>query len=482
LSAPEIRDAGGTFRIRLRTIAARLETAGCPKPTCRDVRLSPGPFLSRLALLQRWKTRAVFWCGAVVVGLVAVGFAQACTWAIHIHARFIARWPLAAPLVTPLGLVLVVWITRRFAPGCRGSGIPQAIAALESPDAASRSRLLSLRIAAGKVALTLLGLLAGASVGREGPTVHIGASIMDALGRFARFPYDYVRRSLVLAGSAAGLAAAFNTPIAGIVFAVEEMARSLEERTTGTLLTAVILAGMVSIGLLGDYTYFGMANAQLPTLASWLAVPLCGLCGGLAGGLFSRVLIDASRRLTPLAGQRPLALTLALGLLIAALGMLGHGSTYGTGYEQARGLLTGQSDPGLLFPLLKWLATLASYLTGMPGGIFSPSLATGAGMGADLAALVPQTPLATMVVLGMAGYFTGVTQSPLTAAVIVMEMVDDHALILPMLATAFLALGVSRLLCKTPIYRALAASFMPQAAQAKPNVVTGEPPSGEASR
>lgn len=427
--------------------------------------------MSRLAFLNHWKTRTVFWCGAIAVGLVAVGFAYACTWAIDEHARLIARWPYLAPLITPLGLVAVVWATREISPGSRGSGIPQAIAALDQADPGARSRLLSLRIAAMKIALTVLGLLSGASVGREGPTVHVGASIMDALGRIAHFPYDYVRRSLVLAGSAAGLAAAFNTPIAGIVFAIEEMSRSLEERTTGILLTAVILAGMVSLGLLGDYTYFGVAKAQLPSAASWLAVPVCGLVGGLAGGGFSRVLIDASRRIAPLAAQRPFALAFILGAVIAVFGVVSHGVTYGTGYEQARGLLTGTSDPGFFFPVLKWLATLASYLTGMPGGIFSPSLATGGGLGADLAPLVPQAPLATMVVLGMAGYFTGVTQSPLTGAVIVMEMVDDHALILPMLATSFLALGVSRLICKTPIYRALAASFMPPAPAApKPAV------------
>ena len=415
--------------------------------------------LSRLALLRRWHTRAVFWLGAVAVGLVAVGFAQACSWAIDEHARFIARWPLAAPVITPLGLVLVVWVTRRLAPGSRGSGIPQAIAALGVPDAVSRSQLLSIRIAAAKIALTVLGLLAGASVGREGPTVHVGASIMETLGGYARFPYDYLRRSLVLAGSAAGLSAAFNTPIAGVVFAVEEMARSFEERTTGTLLTAVIVAGVVSTGLLGNYAYFGTADARLPSAASWLGVLVCGLAGGLTGGLFSRALIGSSRRLAPLAAEHPLRLAFALGLMVALLGLLSHGTTYGTGYEQARGLLTGTSNPGMGFPVFKWLATLASYLTGMPGGIFSPSLATGGGMGADLAPLVPQAPLATMVVLGMAAYFTGVTQSPLTAAVIVMEMVDDHALILPMLATAFLALGVSRLICEVPIYRALSAAF-----------------------
>ncbi len=416
--------------------------------------------LSRSALLRQWRTRAVFWCGAIAVGLVAVAFAEGCDWAIHAHARFIARWPLAAPVITPLSFMLVIWTTRRFAPGARGSGIPQAIAALDLPEAASRSRLLSPRIALAKIALTLLALLGGASVGREGPTVHVGASIMDALGRIPRFPYAYLRRALVLAGGAAGLAAAFNTPIAGIVFAVEEMARSLEERTTGTLLTAVILAGVVSTALLGNYAYFGVANAHLPTLQAWLAVPLCGVSGGLAGGLFATALIAGGRRLAASAEQRPLSLALALGLMVALFGLLSHGATYGTGYDQARSLLTGQGDPGLLFPVYKWLATLGSYLTGMPGGIFSPSLATGAGLGADLARLVPQAPLQTMVVLGMAGYFTGVTQTPLTGAVIVMEMVDDHALVLPMLATAFLALAVSRLVCKQQIYRALALPFL----------------------
>jgi H+/Cl- antiporter ClcA len=416
--------------------------------------------LSRLDFLRRWRTRTVFWSGAILVGLVAVGFAEACDWALETHAGILRRWPWSPLLITPLGLVLVAWLTGRLSPGSRGSGIPQAIAALDVQDAERRGQLLSLRIALSKVGLTVLGLLAGASLGREGPTVHIGASIMDALGRYARFPYEYLRRSLVLAGSAAGLAAAFNTPIAGIVFAVEEMSRSLEERTTGTLLTAVVLAGVVSLGLLGDYTYFGSANAQLPDLKSWLAVPLCGICGGLAGGLFSRVLLDLGARLAPVIRKQPLQVAFLLGVAIAVLGIVSDGNSYGTGYEQARGLLTGESDPGVLFPLLKSLATLASYFTGIPGGFFSPSLATGAGIGADLAPLVPQAPAATLVVLGMASYFAGVTQSPLTAAVIVMEMVDDHAMALPMLAATFIALLCSRLLCTTPVYRALAANFL----------------------
>lgn len=433
--------------------------------------------MSRVLSLRNWRTRAVFWCGAVSVGLVAVAFAQACTWAIAQHAQWMQRWPRAGVLITPLGIALAVWATHRFAPASRGSGIPQAIAALGLPEGEPRRRIVSLRIAACKIGLTVFALLCGASIGREGPTVHVGASIMDSMGRFARFPYDYLRRSLLLAGSAAGLAAAFNTPIAGIVFAVEEMARSFEERTSGTLIVAVVLAGAVSIGVLGDYTYFGMANAHLDSLRAVLAVPVCGLCGGLAGGLFSQVLVRSSRALAPLAARQPLALALLLGSAVAVLGLASGGATYGTGYEQARGVIEAGNGPGAWFPLLKWLATLASYLTGIPGGIFSPSLATGAGLGADLAPLLPHIPVATLAVLGMAAYFTGVTQSPLTAAVIVMEMVDDHALIVPMLATAFLALGVSRLVCPQPVYRALAAPFLTASAPA-PSGRTGRSDAG----
>ncbi len=418
---------------------------------------------SRAAFLRRWTTRAAFWLGALAVGFVAVEFARLCDWAIGLHSRLITHSVWLTIALPPVGLAFVAWVTGRFSPGARGSGIPQVIAALEMPTGPGRMKLLSLPIALAKVVLTTVGLICGASIGREGPTVHVGASMMEAIGRLARFPHEYVRRSLVLAGGAAGLSAAFNTPIAGLVFAVEELARSFEERTTGTLLTAVVLAGIVSIGTLGNYTYFGVYSAHLPDWPSWWAVPLCGIVGGLTGGLTARGLIEGQKFFAPYLASRPLQTAVGLGLVISLLGLLSHGSTFGTGYDQARGLLhEGAHTPGVMFPFFKVAATLASYLSGIPGGIFSPTMATGAGLGADLAPLVRHAPFETMVLLGMAAYFVGVIQSPLTGALIVMEMVNDHELIVPMLATAFLALGVSRLVCRHPVYRALAVGFLPE--------------------
>jgi H+/Cl- antiporter ClcA len=416
--------------------------------------------LSGIFSVRDWKTRLIFWSGALAVGIVAAVFAITSNRAMDLHARLMACSPWWTLLVSPLVMIAVVFCTRRLFPGTQGSGIPQAIAALRSQNDGARRRLLSLRIAAGKLLLTLLGFLGGASIGREGPTVHIGASIMYSLGRFTRFPPHYVRHGLIMVGGAAGIAAAFNTPIAGIVFAIEEMARFYEERVTGLLLVAVIIAGLAALGLLGNYAYFGEITVSLSGLRFWTAVLMCGAAGGLLGGLFSRILLEGMQRLRPLMDRHWLAIAAACGFAIAVIGLLSDGSSYGTGYEQARQVLLGGAPVDWTFPFYKIGATMSSYFSGMPGGIFSPSLATGAGLGGDLSVLMPYVPASAVVLLGMVGYFTGVVQTPLTASVIVMEMVDDRSMVFPVITTALIALGVSKLVCKQPIYWALADEFL----------------------
>ncbi|MFI4967819.1 MAG: chloride channel protein, partial [Gammaproteobacteria bacterium] len=292
--------------------------------------------------VRDWKTRLVFWSGALAVGGAAAVFAEASTWMMGWHARVMNDSPYWAFLITPAALTIVVFLTRRVFPGSQGSGIPQAIAALRTDDDKLRNKVLSLRIAVGKVLMTLLGFLGGASIGREGPTIHIGASIMYSLGRFTRFPRHYVRHGLIMAGGAAGIAAAFNTPIAGIIFAIEEMARFYEERATGMILIAVIISGITALGFLGNYSYFGESSAHFDQLRDWIAVPMCGVLGGLLGGVFSRVLVAGMGHLRPLFKERGLMIAGLCGLLVAGLGLLSHGNTYGTGYDQARHVLLGE--------------------------------------------------------------------------------------------------------------------------------------------
>lgn len=414
----------------------------------------------------RWRRRLAYWGGAILVGLAAVAFAWACDAAFDLFERLRAQhraWPL---LVTPLTFVALVWVTQGRLAATRGSGIPQVKAALSTGDGAWRAGLLSLRVALAKMGLTVLAMGGGASVGREGPTVHVGASLLFVVGRRFGFTDQVNGRHLVLAGAAAGIAAAFNAPLAGVVFAIEEMAGAFEERMSGVLLTAVIVAGVTAIGLHGDYAYFGQVEAGLPLGQAWLAVLVIGLVCGFGGGLFARLILLQPLpwllRLPRLGGlsraRGELLLAAACGLAVAALTLLGGYDLHGTGYQQAHAIVQGQAgqDSGGLYALLKFAANVLSYWAGVPGGIFSPALAVGAGLGQGLAPWLPGAPLAAVALLGMAGYLAGVTQAPLTAAVIALELTANQSLVIPIMATCLLARGASTLVCRKPVYGAIA--------------------------
>jgi H+/Cl- antiporter ClcA len=434
--------------------------------------------LARLAIARRsrhvwfsrslWNRRLVFLVGSIAVGLAAVGFALAATWANVLLGRMLHRWPYAAFVLAPAGLAFCSYISDRFFRGASGSGIPQSIAALNYADEALRGRLLSLRVAVGKIFLTLVGLVSGASIGREGPTVQIGASIMYSLSRFSSFPHETMKRGLILAGGAAGVAAAFNAPLAGVVFAIEELSRSFSQRTSGIVITGVIVAGIVSLSILGNYAYFGHTSATLELADAWKAVVVCGLFGGILGGLFSRLLIAVAMEFTGPLGNlkraRPVVFAALCGLALAVIGIASENTIYGTGYAETSRILQHGSGIPQSFGILKLLATVISYASGIPGGIFSPSLAVGAGLGQNVAWLLPGTSVAAVAVVGMASYFSGAVQAPITAFVIVLEMTRDSEMALPIMAASLIAYGFSRLVCPRPVYKTLAKAFRPKPA------------------
>jgi len=433
-----------------------LDIASLSKRTAQRLRRPQTLFLSR----RLWRRRLVFWGGAIVTGLIGAGFAIAANRASHFF-DLVTGWSRWVPLVlTPAGFLVSALVCRQVFPGAQGSGIPQAIAARHIRDPVGRDRLLSMRLTAGKILLTLFGLACGASIGREGPTVQVGASIMLQAARLGGMGRE---RGLILAGSAAGVAAAFNTPLAGIVFAIEEMSRSYEHRTNGLILSTVILAGIASVALLGNYSYFGVTSASIGALSDWPAVIACGLVGGVGGACFSWLVLGCTTRLRAFITRRPMRHTMIVaviaGLIVAVLGIASHGATYGTGYEQARGALEGTPLPWIYAPM-KLLATLASTLSGIPGGIFAPSLSVGAGLGSALAPFFPGTSAGAIVVLGMAGYFAGVVQAPITAFVIIVEMTADHGMVIPLMAAAVIGFGTSRLICPQPLYHTLAEYFI----------------------
>ncbi len=419
-----------------------------------------------------WQRRSATVVGAVLIGLVALAFAAAADEAQKGFGFIIARWPLAPLVLTPATYALIVWITRRYAPEARGSGIPQIIAGAHNVASAANARLTSLRTAAFKFVLTVLALLAGGSVGREGPTVQISAAIMEAVHKAFRVP---LTAAVVIAGGAAGVSAAFNTPLAGVAFAIEELASAYEQRLALLVMAAVMISGLVSLGIAGDYLYFGAVHTLLPLKAALFICPVAGVLGGLAGGVFSRVMLwfmASSRPAVAILRRRPVLWAALAGLSIAIIGVAGSGLTWGTGYGVSRHIIEGGSEP-LWFGPAKMATTLLTALSGIPGGIFAPSLAAGAGLGQILASLFPQEPIGPVVLLGVIAYFVGVVRAPLTAVLIVSEMTDSHGLILPLFAAAIIADGVSALVCPERLYHGLAHGFRDPKPAAREDALPG---------
>jgi H+/Cl- antiporter ClcA len=422
---------------------------------------------------QIWRRYGVFWLGAITVGLVAVFYARLIDWGYDQFHAMEQRHAWLSLVVTPAIAAACVWLTRRFFRGSEGSGIPQVIAALHEGTSSLGPRTLSVKLLLGKILVSLLAILGGFTIGREGPTVQIGASLMYNLRRFYPRSNALIERQLVLAGAAAGLSAAFNTPLAGIVFAIEELTRSFEARASGVLITAIIIAGVIALGLNGNYTYFGTIEigSHFPNLLA-VAVVLTAIVTGVAGGIFGWLLLHTSRwlpaPLVQLHRERPVAFGALCGLAIAVIGVASGGTTFGSGYAEARGLLYGHEQLSMLYPFLKMASMVGSYLPGIPGGIFAPSLSIGAGFGNLLHLVFGSMQLQMLIALAMVGYLAAVTQSPITSFVIVMEMINGHALVISLMATALISSRVAPLFAP-PLYEALALRYMtPAAAHAAP--------------
>ncbi|MBS0419998.1 MAG: chloride channel protein [Proteobacteria bacterium] len=444
--------------------------------TCRSACKPVNEPSDHLKRTKRWdlgaKSRRLLlqvglpWAAALLVGLVSVLYADWSKRASDAFIGLIAGRAWLAFVITPSLTVLALFLTRRWFTGSEGSGIPQVIAALharraEEEDTLMR-RLFGLRVVAGKIGISLIGLLGGLTIGREGPTVHIGAAIMAEFRRFYPHRHPQLERRLLLAGAAAGLSAAFNTPLAGIIFAIEELARNFESRTNGTMITAVVFAGLTSLALAGNYLYFGEISVP-PNLgvAFILPVVLSGALAGLLGTAFNLALLRWKKWmpdwLIALRGRHPLVYALAVGLVIAAIGFLTHGATWGSGYDQARELLTDAHSISPTYSIAKWGAMVATYMVGIPGGLFSPSLSIGAGLAQWVHAVFPWAPMGAVIAVCMTGYLAAVTQSPITSFVIVLEMTNGGSMVIPMMATALVSSRISALFTP-PLYEALAQS------------------------
>ncbi len=410
---------------------------------------------------SHWQTRVVVLAAAAAAGLSVVAF----TWVTDraLEAFFAAQSRVAwLPLLwTPACTAAIVWVTRRHAAGAAGSGIPQVMASLDTRVSPSTVELfVSLRLAFAKFWLTAWGLLGGLSIGREGPSVQLAAGVMHYAGRWLPARSPVTEHGLLVAGGAAGIAAAFNTPLAGVMFAIEELSRKPEQRSSGLLIAAIVLAGLMGVSVYGNATYFGVIQVRAVSVSLWWPFILVAISSGLAGGLFARLLLKSltgttADRFTRWRNERPVLFAAACGLGIALIGLVTHGATFGSGYGHSKAMLAGTAEEPTVYLLFKFLATWLSAWSGAPGGIFAPSLAIGGALGHDVAMLTSYPHAPTLIALGMVGFLAAATQAPLTAFIIVMEMVDGHAMVLTLMACSLIASAVSRVMSR-PLYGSLA--------------------------
>ncbi|WP_317191556.1 chloride channel protein [Hymenobacter negativus] len=409
-----------------------------------------------------------FWLASFLVGLMAVGYEKLFVWAEQLSFSWLRQQPLLAFGLTPLAFLLAWWVVQRWAPAARGSGIPQVMAGIELSNPIHHTRtvhLLGLRVAIVKVLSSVVLLLGGGVIGREGPTIQISAAIFRAINRLQPASWPQLSRQIALVtGGAAGLAAAFNTPLGGIVFVVEELTQIHLSRFRMAVFTAVIIAGLTAQQFLGPYLYLGYPKITSPGGWFTATIMLVAVLCGLAGAVFAKTLLwlgNFRKRFVSLPAQA--GWVLGCGLLLAALAYAVGADGVGTGKPIINRLLF-QND-GLtawyLFPA-RFVGMALSYSSGGAGGVFATSLSAGAllgdGIGRVLGVAVPDRNL--LILVSMVGFLTGVVRSPFTAAILVLEMTDRHGAIFQLLLGGLLAQGIAAVVDRHSLYEHLKTGFI----------------------
>ena len=408
---------------------------------------------------RHWLDRAVVLAYAVLTGAVVVVFTLLAEAGFDgFEAMRGSGWwgPMLTLAWTPAITVGVLWWTRRFAPATAGSGIPQVVRALDDTLAPTQRRhLVSFGNSLHKIGLVTGGLFAGLSVGREGPTVQVGAGIMLGARRWLSPHSGIDAHDLMVAGAAAGIAAAFNTPLGGIVFALEQLSRRRNLSHSTLVIASSVVAGLVAVSFFGNETYFGRLSVQQLPLALLGPALAVALIAGLAGGLFSRLIVVSMRglpdRFSRWRATHPYRFAAGCALGVAVIGLATGGMTSGAGHHPTKALLEGQADLPPMYTLLKFCATWLSAWSGVPGGVFAPSLAIGAGIGHEVASFagISRDAAIPLVALGMVGFLSATTAGPITAFIIVMEMVGGQSMVLGLMASAMIATGVARLISRS---------------------------------
>jgi CIC family chloride channel protein len=361
-------------------------------------------------------------------------------------------------LIFPVGGSLGIgYLLYRYFPDARGSGVPQTKAALFA-----REGNISLRTVLGKFFCTSATLASGIPLGREGPSVQVGAGIGSVLGQFLGLGPEQMKR-LIPVGAAAAIAAAFNTPLAAVVFSLEEIVGDLNAPMMGGVVLASATAWMVLRLSLGDHPLFKVPEYKLVSPAEFAIYAVLGVAGGIVSAIFVKLLLGIRARFLRFPRNTVWFQPVAGGLLVGIVGWFVP-QVLGVGYGFVGDALNGDMALRLmvLLLILKVITVTTSYASGNAGGIFGPALFIGAMLGGTVGTaahhlfpLYTATPGAYALV-GMGAVFAGVVRAPMTSVLMIFEMTQDYAVIVPLMIANLVSLFVAGRLQHEPVYEALA--------------------------
>lgn len=401
-----------------------------------------------------------FWVASLIAGLLAVSYSRAFTifeaqtfFVIHFHGWWIF-------LLTPVCFVIAWWLVAKYAPYARTSGIPQVMAAIELATTKydkKTKKLLSLRVFFIKIVSGLLMILGGGAVGKEGPIIQMSGIVFNKINDWLPSWWPPVsKRHMITAGAAAGLAAAFNTPLGGVVFAIEELTKTHISYFKTALFTAVIIGGLTAQGILGPYLYLGFPNVSNISKSIFFALIMVSIVTGLAGSFMSRIILTIFRWKRGFKFRyQHLVYVFACAAVTACIAFFIDPEILGSGKRiMLNTLFDADKYTHWYTAVFRVLGPILSFGTGASAGIFAPSLSAGASIGSFMAGLFHESASnANLLILcGMVGFLTGVSRTPFTSAILVLEMTDRHSVIFYLLIAGMISGLFSLMVDKHSLY------------------------------
>jgi H+/Cl- antiporter ClcA len=419
----------------------------------------------KLSLLQA----IPFWVASIATGLVAVLYTKLFAFSEHVSKELLSWHKWLIFIQAPVFIIIGWWLVHKWSTYARGSGIPQIMAAIRLADDGKKHRiksLLSIRVAVVKIISSMFMVAGGAAVGREGPTIQVAGSIFSFIYRY--IPKNWPKLSkanMIVAGAASGLAAAFNTPLGGIVFAIEELSKTHISFYRTALFSGVIIAGLTAQALLGPYLYLGYPDVGKIAPIVLLIVIIVAIISGIGGSVMTKIITNILRwkRRTFTKTIHHIAFLLFCSLSIASMVYFINADVMGSGKEIMTHLLfTANKNPEAHILPLRFIGPLFSFTTGGAGGVFAPGLATGATMGAIVGNWfqLNDASINLLILAGMVGFLTGITRTPFTSAILVLEMTDRHGVIFHLMLAGMIASLASLLVDKHSFYDHLKHDFL----------------------